>query len=90
MKMMRYVAAPVAAVTIAVSGAGVASAATPGDIAQGINLGQSVAQYPGSVANMLLGKPYGGAAATIIGLLGGSIGLGLALAPGVELPTMPF
>ncbi len=98
MKRMRYVAAPVAAVALAVSGVGMGMAnAGPLDaIGKGIGSGMGVGGSVGAAAGALLGSSDGDIAAykdvpgVLLKLIGGSVGLGMALTPGAELPSMPF
>ncbi len=82
MRRMKFVAAPLAAVAMAVSGAGVASAASPGEIAGGLGTGMQIGGSVGQLVDMGVGSlvdnpgMYKGLAGVVGTLLGGSIGLG--------------
>ncbi len=97
MKKMRYVAAPVAAVALAVSGAGAGvAAAGPLDAAgQGIATGMGIGGSVGKGAGMLLGSSdelaaYKDVPGVLLQLAGGSVGLILALTQGQPMPALPF
>ncbi|WP_158726350.1 hypothetical protein [Tomitella fengzijianii] len=98
MKRMRFVAAPVAAVALAVSGVGVGVAnAGPLDaIGNGIGSGMGIGGSIGGVAGQLMGSADGDIAlykdvpGVLLKLIGGSVGLAMGLTPGLELPGMPF
>lgn len=96
MKRMRYVAAPVAAVALAVSGAGAAGAAPLDAVGQGIGSGMGIGGSIGGVAGLALGSAEDDIArfkdvpSVLLKLVGGSVGLAVAMTPGLHMPGLPF
>ena len=87
MRRMTFVVAPLAAMALTVSGAGVASAAPLGDIADGLGTGMQVGGSLGGLVDMGLGSADGdladleGMAGLVGTLIGGAVGLGVVLIP---------
>lgn len=98
MKKMRYVAAPAAALAMAVSGigAGVATAGPLDVVGQGVGSGMGVGGSIGGAIGMALGSAgddiaqFKDVPGVLLKVIGGSVGMAAALTPGIQLPGFPI